>query len=107
MIMKWRGKGSRVQRSENHKKERRHQDTMEDKTKQKLFTLLYVVMIVVVIGTCIYLAQFLSGESASCLKDPIQYYSEKTNQMCYCNDGIGWANPNGNPDVDLNFAVIP
>lgn len=66
---------------------------MEQKTKQKLFTFLYVLLIVVVIGTCIYLATYLSGESAMCLKDPIQYYSEKTAQLCYCNDGLGWANP--------------
>jgi len=83
---------------------------MDNKTKQKLFTLLYVVMIVVVIATCLFLMKYLKGEAGECLADPIQYYSEKTNQMCYCNDGLGWVNPNGNPDVDLNninFKVIP
>jgi len=66
---------------------------MDLKTKQRLFTILYIVLIVVVIATCIFLATYLSGESASCLKDPIQYYSEKTSQICYCNDGLGWAKP--------------
>lgn len=66
---------------------------MEQKTKQKLFTFLYVILILVVIGTCIFLATYLSGESASCLKDPIQYYSERAGEMCYCNSGMGWAKP--------------
>jgi len=61
--------------------------------KQKLFTLLYVILIISVIATCIFLAVYLSGESASCLADPMQYYSEKTTQMCYCNSGNGWLNP--------------
>jgi len=66
---------------------------MKEENKKKLYTFLYVLMIVFVIGTCIFLASYLSGESASCLKDPIQYYSEKTSQMCYCNAGNGWINP--------------
>lgn len=66
---------------------------MELKEKQKLFTFLYVLLIVVVIATCIFLIIYLKGESVMCLKDPIQYYSEKTAQMCYCNDGFGWLKP--------------
>ena len=63
---------------------------MELKQKQRLFTILYIVLIIVVIATCIFLAVYLSGERASCLKDPIQYYSEKSGEMCYCNNGFGW-----------------
>ena len=66
---------------------------MNNKTKQKLFTFLYVLMIVVVIGSCIYVSNYITKESVSCLKDPLQYYSEKTDQLCYCNDGLGWINP--------------
>lgn len=66
---------------------------MELKQKQKLFTILYVVLIIVVIATCIFLAVYLSGNSASCLKDPIQYYSERAGEMCYCNSGMGWGSP--------------
>ncbi|RLF58027.1 MAG: hypothetical protein DRN27_06515 [Thermoplasmata archaeon] len=58
--------------------------------KQKLFTALYIVLIAVVIITCIALVVWLKSESAVCMADPIQYFSEKTNQMCYCNGGMGW-----------------
>lgn len=68
---------------------------MDQKTKQKLFTFLYILLIVVVIATCIFLMKYLTGEGAMCLKDPIQYYSEKTSQMCFCNNGLGWTNPTG------------
>lgn len=60
--------------------------------KQKLYTALYVLMILCVIMACIWLVVFLKSESAVCMADPIQYFSEKTSQMCYCNDGMGWLN---------------
>ena len=66
---------------------------MDQKEKQKLFTIMYVVMIIVVIATCIGLYFYLTGEGTACLQDPIQYFSNKTNQMCYCNAGNGWLNP--------------
>ena len=59
--------------------------------KKKLFTWLYVIMILVVIATCVFLVVWIKGESVSCLADPIQYYANKTNQLCFCNDGLGWA----------------
>jgi len=58
--------------------------------KQKLLTALYVILIVVVVISCIALVVWLKSESAVCMADPIQYFSEKTSQMCYCNDGMGW-----------------
>jgi len=66
---------------------------MDPTQKQKLFTIMYIVMIVVVIATCIGLYTYLTGESASCLADPIQYYSERSGEMCYCNTGMGWLKP--------------
>lgn len=66
---------------------------MDQKTKQKFFTFLYILLIVVVIGTCIFLATYLSGESAMCLKDPIQYYSQKAGETCYCVSDLGIFNP--------------
>ena len=77
---------------------------MEIKTKQRLFTFLYIVLIVIVIGTCIFMMKYLTDEGGECLRDPIQFFSEKTNQMCYCNDGMGWQNPNQN---FYNFEVVP
>jgi len=67
---------------------------MELEQKKKLYTALYLIMIVVVLATCVFLYFYLTGQGAECLADPIQYYSEKTGQMCYCNNGIGWINPN-------------
>jgi len=66
---------------------------MELKQKQKLFTAMYVLMILLVIATCIFIYFYLTGNASECLMDPIQYFSEKSGQMCYCNDGTGWINP--------------
>lgn len=59
--------------------------------KKFFFNLLYVVLIVAVVVFLVWMVVWLKGESAMCLKDPIQYYANHTNQMCYCNDGLGWA----------------
>ena len=66
---------------------------MKTEDKKRLFTFLYVLLIAVVITTCIVGMIWLKSESATCLLDPIQYYSEKTSQLCYCNDGLGWLKP--------------
>lgn len=57
--------------------------------KQKLYTILYVVLILTVITTCIVLTLWLKSESAVCLNDPINYYANKTNMICFCNNQIG------------------
>lgn len=57
--------------------------------KQKVFTLLYVILIVGIILFMLFIVFWLKSESVSCLQDPIQYLSEKTSQLCYCNDGLG------------------
>lgn len=59
--------------------------------KQTFFTILYVALIVGIIAFMIFMVFWLKGESYNCLKDPINYYADKTAQMCYCNDGLGWA----------------
>lgn len=66
---------------------------MELENKKKLFTILYVVLIAIVITTCIVGMIWIKSESATCLVDPIQYYSEKAGEICYCNSGIGWGKP--------------
>ena len=60
---------------------------------QKIFNILYVILIIAVIIFLIWMVFWLKSESAMCLKDPIQFYSEKTAHICYCNDGLGWAKP--------------
>jgi hypothetical protein len=52
--------------------------------KKKLFTLLYLLMMVVVIITCVVLIVWTKSESAMCLKDPLEFMMNKTDQMCYC-----------------------
>ena len=61
--------------------------------KQTFFTILYVALIVCLIAFMFWIVFWLKTESAMCMIDPIQYYSNATNQMCYCNDGMGWLNP--------------
>lgn len=58
--------------------------------KQTLFTILYISLIVGLILFMLWMVFWLKSESAICMKDPINYYAEKTAQMCYCNDGLGW-----------------
>jgi len=62
---------------------------MDQRQKQIIFTILYVVLILFVIGTCIFIMNYITHEGGWCLKDPVKYYSEKTGQLCYCNDGVG------------------
>lgn len=66
---------------------------MDPKQKKKLFTAMYIGMILIVIATCVFLYFFLQSHATQCLADPIQYYSERTNQLCYCNSGMGWIKP--------------
>jgi len=61
--------------------------------KQKFFTILYIALIVCLIAFMIWMVIWIMGESSVCLLDPIQYYSNTTGQVCYCNDGTGWFNP--------------
>ena len=58
--------------------------------KKLFFNLLYVILIVAVVLFLVWFVGWIKSESAMCLKDPIQYYSNKTAQMCYCNNGLGW-----------------
>lgn len=52
--------------------------------KQLIFNVLYIVLIIAVLLFLIWIVFWLKSESAMCLKDPIQYYSEKTAQNCFC-----------------------
>lgn len=51
---------------------------------KKLANLLYYAMIIIVILTCIYIYIYLSGNSRSCVADPIVYYEAKTQSKCFC-----------------------
>lgn len=57
--------------------------------KKFIFNLLYVVLIVGVIAFMIWIVFWLKTESASCLHDPIKYYSEKIGTQCYCMGDFG------------------
>lgn len=63
---------------------------MELKQKQKLFTLLYYILIVGVIATMLFLVYWLQTGGASCMADPLNYYVERTAQECMCHDKGSW-----------------
>jgi hypothetical protein len=44
----------------------------------------YWIMIAFVIGMCIYVYVYLSGNAKSCLDNPITYYQAKMNETCIC-----------------------
>ena len=71
---------------------------MDEKEKQRLFLIGLIVALLVFFTFVFWFGNFLTTESADCMKSPITYYEEKTDQLCYCNDGNGWNNPrNNNP----------
>ena len=51
--------------------------------RAKMFTTLFVVLIVGILAFMYFMATWLQGESISCLKDPIKYVSEKSGSSCY------------------------
>lgn len=59
--------------------------------KQTLFTILYVSLIIGLILFMLWIVFWLQSESAMCMKDPINYYADKTTQICYCSDVLRWA----------------
>jgi len=76
---------------------------MNEKEIKKSILLILVVTVVIFIGFVIWFGNFLTTESAECMKSPISYYEEKSDQLCYCIDGLGWNNPRDN---NL-FGVVP
>jgi len=76
---------------------------MDDATKQRLFLIGLGVALIVFIGFIFWFGNFMQTESGECIKSPISYYEEKSDQICYCNDGLGWQNPRDN---NL-FGVVP
>ena len=52
--------------------------------KTKFFQILYVVLIIAVITAVIFLIIWISSESASCMRDPLQFYADKIGSQCYC-----------------------
>ena len=53
--------------------------------KQKLFTLLYIVLIVGLLGFMIFMVKWLGGEGRDCVADPIIYFEGKNDgALCDC-----------------------
>lgn len=52
-------------------------------TKEKIAYIMYIVLIVGVLAFMFFMATWLQSEAISCLKDPIQYVSEKSGESCY------------------------
>lgn len=60
---------------------------MDLKQKQKLFTLLYVILIVGVVATMLFLVYWLQSGGSECMADPLNYYLERSSQECLCFEG--------------------
>jgi len=58
--------------------------------KRLFFNLLYVLLIVGLLAFMFWMVLWLKGSGFQCLQDPINYYTEKTAQVCYCNNGSGF-----------------
>ena len=58
-------------------------------SKQKLFTLLYYILIVGVIATMLFLVYWLQTGGSECMVDPMSYYLERSSQECMCFDKGG------------------
>ena len=61
---------------------------MVNLTKKQIFDILYVVLILVVIGFCIFLYFYLTSDAKQCLAEPLKYYQAKTNSQCVCYNTI-------------------
>lgn len=57
--------------------------------KHKVFSILYVAMIIALILFMIWVVIFLQGNAKQCLANPMKYYEAKNNGVyCYCmNEG--------------------
>lgn len=56
--------------------------------KQKIFFFIIGLSVVILIACLIGFIFFLKAESGQCLMDPLQYYSNITDQMCYCDQAF-------------------
>jgi len=64
--------------------------------KQKLFTALYVILIIGLLLFMAFVVHYMRSNGAECLKDPIQYMESKNEgSECYCIK-IDESNPLGN-----------
>lgn len=52
--------------------------------KKRLFDILYVILILAVVITCIYIFFWLQTDSTQCLNNPLTYYQNKTGASCSC-----------------------
>lgn len=52
--------------------------------KQTIRDIAYWVMITIVIATCIFIFLYISGSSASCLENPLNYYEKYMDVKCSC-----------------------
>jgi len=66
------------------------QSNMSDATKQRLFLIGLGVALILFFGFVFYFANWMQTSGAECMADPISYYEIATDQLCYCNEGLGW-----------------
>jgi len=59
------------------------------KDKRFWFNFLYVALIIGVIIFMMWMVFWLKSEGAMCMREPLQYYIDKTGQNCFCHSGLG------------------
>lgn len=78
--------------------------------KQKLFSILYVVLIISLIAFMIWIVMFLKGDAKECLADPINYFQEKNDASCWTScmkDGQLYDFSDDNVHVETTFKFDP
>ena len=50
----------------------------------KEMSLIYYAILIIVIITCLFVMLFIWSNGFNCVQDPIGFYGEKTNSICYC-----------------------
>ena len=52
--------------------------------KRLLANIIYWILIIVVILTCIFIYFYLTSNGNQCVANPIEYYEVKTQAQCFC-----------------------
>lgn len=62
--------------------------------KSKLFTALYIFLIILVVGMVVFLVSYLRSETTECVKNPVVYFEDKNEGAsctCFSADGRVYA----------------
>jgi len=58
--------------------------------KKVWFDVAYILMILAVIMTCVFIVFYLRSSGKDCVADPIEYYSKNVGAECFCFNKLGF-----------------